>query len=215
MRYVIVCGGEVYEDGWIKDKIKEYKNSFIIGVDSGASHLRRINVIPDLIIGDLDSIKEEDREYFEENTKIIRLNPIKDDTDTKSAIQYAIKNNASEIILLCGVGSRMDHSYGNILLLRKILKSNIPARIINEENEIFLKDKSFFIDSQKGNTISFFAFLKEVKCLTLKGFFYPLNNYNMTLEDSLGISNVVIENRAEVVFESGIILGIISRDKII
>lgn len=208
MKYLLVCAGEVNEYKFLEQQIKNYKPDFIIAVDKGANYLEKIGIKANLLIGDFDSI---DKTIVSSYNNIIKLNPIKDDTDTAHSLDYAIKNGASEIMILCGIGSRFDHSYANMLLMKRCLDKNILCSVVNEKNQLFMKNESFNIKNKKNHTVSFFA-LDEDMDITLKGFFYPLNSYHLTKYDPLTVSNIITSNTASVDFNNGTLLVDLSRD---
>lgn len=98
----------------------------------------RNKLTPDWIIGDFDSASSEALDYFGGQSDIswIRLNPVKDDTDTESAIRKAIALGAEKITLLGATGTRIDHLLGNIELLGIGLQNHIPIQIVDERNRI-------------------------------------------------------------------------------
>lgn len=121
-RVLIVTGGDIKEDFGI-EFLKKKTYDFIIAVDGGMSFLAMAGVVPDYIIGDFDTLPEDTlNNYISSKAEIIRLNPVKDSTDTEEAVNLAIKLKAADVDILGGLGSRFDHSLGNIFLLEKMLK---------------------------------------------------------------------------------------------
>ncbi len=205
-KYLIVCGGEI-DSSFLKKEIDNYAPDFIIAADSGFDSLMEIGADVNLLIGDMDSIVSDIKGY-EDN--IIKLNSKKDETDTDFAVSTAIEMGAEDILIMPGVASRFDHSFANVLLLRRALKKGVECRIKNENNEIFVKNKAFEINDKIEQTVSFFAFENTV--ITLKGFYYPLNEYVFKTDDSIGVSNVIKEKSARVEFLKGEVLAIFSND---
>ena len=172
--------------------------------------------MPDVIIGDFDSVKAETLDYFRkyETVEFHPLNPIKDDTDTEYAIRYAIAHDASEITLLGATGTRMDHVLGNISLLGIGLEQNVPIIILDANNRIRMADHSLEIlkKEQFGKYVSLIPYSEKVTGLTLKGMKYPLDHYELGGFNSLGVSNEIVDHKAEIIFESGILIVIESID---
>ncbi|MGN8913885.1 thiamine diphosphokinase [Anaerofustis butyriciformans] len=210
MKFLMVSGGEVSDYNFLKNEIDKFVPDYIVAIDKGANHLNNIGVDADILIGDLDSIDVNLKEKYKD--KILKLPVEKDDTDTAVALDYAMSNGAKEVKIYASVGSRFDHTYANVLLLKRALDNNIKCTLINEQNKISLHNKSFSIKEMVGSTASFFAFDKPVT-ITLNGFYYPLDKYLMKKYDPLGVSNKVISNNAEVIFEEGELLSIIASDK--
>jgi len=210
MKYLLVSGGEVYDYNFLKNEIENYNPDFIIAIDRGADHLEKLGLYADLLIGDLDSISSDLKKRYKDKT--LKLQVEKDDTDTAVALDYALDNKATTIKIYASVGSRFDHTFGNVLILKRSLDRGVHCTLVNEQNEIELHDKSFKFYNMKGCTTSFFA-MDENVFITLKGFHYPLDNYKLTKYDPIAISNKVEEDICEVIFEGGNVLSVIAKDK--
>lgn len=214
-KIVIVSGGSITDD-FAKLWITQYQPDYIIAADSGMEFLQRVELMPDMIVGDFDSVRPETLAYFKEKQGIIRkqLNPVKDDTDTEFAIREAIKLGAEKITILGGTGTRLDHVFGNAALLGIGLKENADIQLVDAHNRIRMIDKSIKLikTEQFGSFVSLLPYAGEVKGVTLKGFKYPLEKHTMGSFSSLGISNEIVEEEAEILFEEGILLLIESRE---
>ncbi|WP_290776168.1 thiamine diphosphokinase [Anaerofustis sp.] len=210
MKFLLVSGGEVFDYNFFKKTVDTYNPDFTIAIDKGANYLDHIGMEANLLIGDLDSVDIKLKQKYE--NKILKLKVEKDDTDTAVALDYALNNGAKEVLILQGVGSRFDHTFGNILILKRALDRNIKCTLINEQNEIRMHKESFVLENMTGSTVSFFALDNDVN-ITLKGFYYPLNNYILNKYDPIAISNKVILELAEVIFDNGNLLSVVSKDK--
>ena len=215
MNYLIVSGGQTDRDFAYK-VIKNGGFEVIIAADSGMDFLHSIEITPDVIVGDFDSADKDILEYYRqlEMVDIIMLNPEKDETDTESAIRFAIQNGADCITILGGTGSRIDHMLGNVCLLGIGLEERIDIFLLDKNNKIRMIDKELSIEKEKqfGKYVSLIPFGGNVEGLTLKGMKYPLDNYNMGGFNSLGISNEIVDDTALITFEKGVLLVIESRD---
>lgn len=214
-KIIIISGGFV-SDAFVREQIEQCQPDYIIAADSGMECLRRIGLKPNMIIGDFDSVQCETLSYFQKQQGIEwkELNPIKDDTDTEFAIRQAITLGAKEIILLGATGTRLDHVLGNVALLGIGLKEQVSIVILDEHNRIRMIDKSLQLKKaeQFGTMVSLIAYAGEVKSVTLKGFKYPLKDATMGSFTSLGISNEIVDEVAEILFEKGILVLIEARD---
>lgn len=171
-------------------------------------------MIPDYILGDFDSIDKKVLEkYKTQKIKINELKPEKDFTDTEEAINLAINLKSSEIVIIGAIGTRIDHVLANINVLKIALDNNIKAKIINEHNEIELINNELIIE--KNNLykyISIMPLTTQVEGITITGMKYPLENYTLTIGNSLGVSNEQIEKTAKIKVKDGILIVIKSRD---
>ena len=211
MRAVIISNGNFNMEVFKKHKLKD---DLIICADGGANHLYKTDILPDMIVGDLDSLNDQAVRYYKEKDVLFHKFPAKKDkTDTELAVDFALKRNPSELILFGSTGSRLDHTLGNIMLLYKLLKKNIRARIIDKTNEIYIMDKHIEITKQKDTFVSFIPLFDKCMGVTMKGFKYPTVDLDFDLGSTMGISNEVIEDRGIIDIKSGISLVIKSKDK--
>lgn len=211
MRAVIVSGGNPPSKKLLLSYLKS--DDFLIGVDHGCDCLLEYNIIPNLILGDFDSVRKEVIEEFKAKKVIIlEYNSDKDYTDTDLGYLKAKESGANEIILFGATGTRMDHMLGNLGILIKSLKEGIKMQIIDENNKIFVVDKESSFKGNYGDTISFHALSDKVPNLTIKGAKYKLESYDMGLLEPRAICNEFIDNDITISFDSGLVLVILPKD---
>ncbi|MGL4570962.1 MAG: thiamine diphosphokinase [Clostridium sp.] len=211
MRSIVVSGGKAPSKDLLRSYLKD--DDYIIGVDSGCNILKELNIKPNLILGDFDSINKEVLSFFENsNVKIEKFNSEKDYTDTDLGYRRAIGVNPSEVIMFGVTGSRIDHMLGNIGILLKGLKDNVKITIIDDNNKMFIVNENSTIKKEVGSVISFHALSDVVKNLTIKNGKYPLNNYDMTLLEPRAICNEFLDEDILIEFDSGNILVLYTRD---
>lgn len=212
---LIVTGGDV-DDASAAGFLKTYEVSCVIAVDGGLEAVKRLGLSPDCIVGDFDTV---DRalleEYRDRNVHFEAHNPEKDCTDTELALLYALSLPGVERIAILGaLGRRFDHALGNLQVMKHALDRGIPCEIVDRYNRVCLLDhgKTFRKGEVYGTYISFIPFTEEVRGLTLRGFRYPLENSVLRQGCSLGISNELSEDQAQVSLEEGILICIESGD---
>lgn len=182
MKIGIYCS---IDAGNVKDKGIEY-----IGVDQGVIHLLNQGIQPVLAIGDMDSI--EDKSCLE-GLSVAEFSSIKDDTDTGLALSYAIEHGYTEIDLYGVTQKRMDHFLAVMSLLEKYQEYHIV--IYDQYNKIqVLRKGNHQIYKEDYYYFSLFAFDESV--ITLKECHYPLNQYHLTRNDPLCVSNQMNEDYA-------------------
>ena len=219
---VIVSGGMIQKDfalDFIKrlKKEREGEKLVLMAADRGLDFFRETGLNPDIADGDFDSVSDEGKAYLESlsNTEIVQLQPEKDDTDTQSALNLAIQNGAKSVLILGATGGRMDHFLGNLGLMSLGKMKGVQVALADEQNYICLVENGKILqkDRQFGKYVSFFPVGGNVEGLTLKGFKYLLNSYCLTVEDSgLTVSNEIQAEQAEITYEKGCLMMIMSRD---
>lgn len=215
MRALLVSGGSL-DESVISGFLYEQKCDKIIGIDRGVLFLHEHGIRPDLIVGDFDSLPAHILEEYRGSVPIREFCPEKDYTDTEIGIRAAIEMGADELVLLGATGTRLDHVLGNIQTLCIALEHQVEALIQDSNNRIRLLCEGREIEIQRehmfGKYISLLPLTTQVEGLTLKGFKYPLEHFTMTSRNSLGISNELVEDRASISFDRGILIMIESKD---
>jgi len=200
-RAVIVCNGSV-NTKYLFSHIG--KDDFIIAVDGGANKLSKTKFVPNLIIGDMDSITKSSLKKFKKS-EFIKFPREKDKIDLELALDYCAEKKFREVIILGALGSRADMTLTNVFLLLNI-PEKINAKIIHENQEIYLVPKKLSVVGVPGEIISLFPINGDVKNLTLKGFKYELKNYNLRFGIGIGLSNEFKSKKASITFKDGLLL---------
>lgn len=238
---IIVSGGDIQSDFalyFLKKNIEKAgrENIRLIAADRGLEFFLDYLILPDVVIGDFDSLSEDGKNFLEMQNEdipyggmlewklqkgegkvveVVRLRPEKDDSDTQSAMNYAIQNGAKEIVILGVTGNRVDHLMANFGLLILAQKQDTEVALADRYNYMKLIPSGTILKKaeQFGKYVSFFPLGGDVTGLTLEGFKYPLDKYHLTTADSgLTVSNEISEEYAKVTYESGTLLMIMLRD---
>lgn len=211
MKVAIISGGKAPSEKLLNNYIKTV--DFIIAADKGIECLEEYNIIPDLLLGDFDSVQKEVFDKVKKKVKeVMEFPPEKDYTDTEIAIIEAIKRGGRKIYLFGATGTRMDHTLGNIGLLLTTKKKGVSLEIIDDNNKLYLGESSMVLHGNYGENISFHALSDKVTNLTIKGAKYGLNRYDMSLLDPRAICNEFIDTPIEISYDEGELLILHSVD---
>lgn len=186
-------------------KIIEYfiKKGFtsLICADGGANSARKLNLLPDFIIGDLDSITDDNLKYYSKKVSIIKYKR-QNDTDVDKSIKFAIKNKFAQIILLGVTGDRLDHTICNLGMVIKYL-NKIKIFIAAEKSFLIpVRDQISFI-SKPGEIFSIYAFDDKTK-ISSTGLKYKLNNTTLPFGLRESTSNVSISENVTFKVKNGV-----------
>ena len=196
MKCLMVAGGTV-DINQLKEVYKSNPDLYVIGVDRGGLVLCENEIKTHKLIGDYDSLSlEEKKAVFDfvnksaDSCVIEELIPEKDDTDTEHAFRFALTLKPEEIIMMGCTGTRMDHTYACIRMLKLATQAGIKAYILDRTNRIrVIRDGiSLSKDDQFGKYISLFPYGDSV-CVSLKGFKYEVEDMILTSDISRGVSN--------------------------
>lgn len=212
---LIVAGGDIDIKN-LEEYCKKCREQNIIAVDKGLEALYQLDIIPNYVVGDFDSVSTKILEFYQNKPQVTfhKYNPEKDNTDTDIALKLAIQLNSSSITIMGALGKRMDHALSNIHILKEALAENIHCQILDTNNKIYLVNNNvtLYRDRIYGKYISLIPLTTTVEGLTLKGFQYPLNNASLSIGKSLGVSNEMTQDIATIKLKRGILIVIESKD---
>lgn len=202
---LIVGGSKINNLSWLKTVGKKY--DYVIAADKGYEILKETDIKIDIAIGDFDSLG-----YVPDDVNVKKLKAEKDDTDTMTAVRYALAGGAEEITLLGGIGGRLDHTIANLQTLSFIVNNGSVGILMDETNEVLgLLPGEYSFLKKEGYSLSTFSMTDEVTGLCEIGVKYPLDNAVLTNKFPLGVSNEINEKSAVVSFKSGILFVCISK----
>ncbi len=225
-RAMIVAGGSL-DDDFVKEYIKDYRYDLIIAADKGLEFLDRAGIKPTHILGDYDSIDPAVRKKYreEDGIEILSFEVRKDDTDTELSLKRALALGAGQIDLFGMTGGRLDHFLGALQCMGIPLKAGVSCHMLDPQNRIRLLGKvdeqhpyggAFSAEIEKkdllGKYVSFIPLTNSVKDLSLEGFSYEVEKIEMTIMNSLGISNQLEKERGRISFSEGILIMVESKD---
>lgn len=213
-KLLIVTGGSI-DASFAMEYLAKHEFDYIIAADSGLNTLDKLQMIPDVILGDFDSVDVSVLEcYRNQDIEIHTFDPVKDSTDTEIAMRLAIKKQPKEVHILGATGTRIDHMLANVSLLGLFAEYGIEAYLVDAQNRIRMIRENMVIRKaeQYGEYLSLVPYCGEVTGVTLRGFKYPLNHVVMEGFSSLGISNEIVDEVAEIELEAGYLLVIESKD---
>lgn len=203
----IVCGSP---NLWLPVQL----DGLIVGVDRGALELAQRGVPFAIAVGDFDSISADKLQLIKEVTeRLIKLPPEKMITDCEAAIKLVVAEGYRAIYLYGVTGGRIDHQIATTSLMLKYAKQDVLITAVDKKNTFYiLKHGKHFLAPTRERYISFFALGEMVKNLQLEGVKYPLNGYDLAIDDSLCVSNEVIDSEVIVSFDTGYLIVVESSD---
>jgi thiamine pyrophosphokinase len=211
MTGLIFCGAPIKDYSYVREYLLEAE--LVISADSGARHCRMMNIIPDFLIGDFDSINDADYSWLvEAGVQVIQYPIKKDMTDSEIAVQVALEKGCGKIVVLGAIGSRLDHTTANLLLLKKLTDLNVEGIIADEKNEARIIKSNIELKRKKDSFVTLLPIAGNAGGVTTQGLSYPLTDALLELGSSLGVSNQFAEDIAHVEVKEGYLMVIISRD---
>ena len=175
----------------------------IVCADGGANSAKKINLIPDIIVGDLDSISEKTLNFYKDKCLIIKISR-QNDTDVEKALKYLTKKKFSEVILLGGTGDRLDHSFCNIGIVIKFYHK-IKITLLHKNSLLRAYSGEIILTAQEGETLSLYGIDDKTK-ISSSGLKYPLKNISLPFGKKESTSNLAVSQNIKLKIDGGIIL---------
>ncbi|GHU49417.1 thiamine pyrophosphokinase [Clostridia bacterium] len=183
---------------------------YIIAADRGYLHATGSGVIPDLVVGDFDSLGGDKISVCE--TKIIRTPAEKDDTDTMLAVKLGLAAGYRDFFIVGGIGGRLDHTYANLQALSYCIDNGAAVWISDGSNKTTMTDASeFTLKKEDGYYFSLFSWSERSSGVTIQNAKYLLSDAVLSRSSPLGVSNEFLEDSVQITKKSGRLLIILSQ----
>lgn len=192
------------------------EEDFVIAVDGGLGYCGVLEVEPDLLIGDFDSVSEEEEKAVrlleqEIPDRVIRLAREKDDTDMLAALKEGLARGYRQFHIYAGTGGRFDHTLANIQCLLYLKKRDAVGYLIDGTGMMLVicGEAVHFRKNLEG-TLSLFSLGEKANGVTISGMKYELENAVLTNDFPIGISNEFIGEEAMISVDEGELVCMIS-----
>lgn len=189
MRALIFAAGEIRNYRRIRELIQPRADDLVICADGGGAHAIALGLRPHLLLGDFDSLPPDLQAQLAALGAGVEQVPVeKDQTDTHLAVAAALARGATELVLAGGIGSRLDHTLANVLLLPEL---PVPATLLNEQNVVRVlgPGASLTLAGRPGETFSLLPLTPAVTGVEAEGCRWPLQGARLTWGSTLGVSN--------------------------
>ncbi|MCY3567114.1 MAG: thiamine diphosphokinase [Chloroflexi bacterium] len=207
MQAVVALAGEIQDSPLVRSALNGA--GLIVAADSGANRLRRLGMLPHVVIGDLDSLQGDDLFHLKSVGVEFEPHPAPDQrTDGDVAIEHALRRGATSIIIvgLFG-GPRYDHAVANLFLLTHTSLRLVPTWTVDGWTALTVLNgdgvAQTHFQGHVGDYVSITAVSEQVRGITTVGLKWPLSNATFTRGLNEGTSNELIHERAMVQIAEG------------
>ena len=211
-KVVVVLNGELKGNKEEYKKLIGEEDVFFVAADGGALLLESIGFLPDVIIGDFDSLTDLQCQHYKKmEVEIIKYPVEKDETDGELALQYCRERGLDNIIIIGFAGGRLDQQLANIFLLEYAFRNGMTALVREPglEMGIIEKEKIFF--QKIGAGLSLIPLDEKVSGVTITGCKYLLEAGNLLRYKTRGISNIIEQEKAVITVEKGLLLYVLDQ----
>lgn len=182
-------------------------DDLILCADGGTRHALALGLRPAVIIGDLDSLSVSERQKAEKAGAEIELYPHdKNETDLELALNYALEQKPSSIVIVAALGNRLDQTLGNLALLSDPRLAALDVRLDDGVEEAFFCRDQASVEGGRGDLVSLIPWDGTVEGVRTEGLKWPLHAETLYPEKTRGISNEMLGDAAEISITSGLLL---------
>lgn len=174
----------------------------LICADGGANSALKMKLVPNLIIGDLDSISQEALKKFKSVSRIIQLKR-QNDTDVEKCLKYAISEKFSEALLVGVTGNRLDHTFCNLGIVLKFFHL-IKISLIAEDSFLKAYTANVELNTSPGETVSLYGISPKTK-ISSNGLKYELKNIALPFGVKESTSNIAKKNLVKLKIANGVV----------
>jgi len=208
MRIILFANGELPDPDAARARIRPADR--ILCADGGTRHALALGLVPDLVIGDLDSLDPADLARWQELGVAIEQHPTdKDATDLELALEAAKRAGAGEVLMLGALGGRLDQELANLMLLASPAFAGLRLSLTSGATTAWIVRDRITIPGAPGDTLSVLALSPSVEGLTYHaGLRWPLHGFRLAFGSSRGISNEMTASQAEITLRDGVLLVI-------
>jgi len=209
-RIIIFANGDLPDLNKARDLL--LADDFIICADGGTRYALALNLTLKLVIGDMDSIQNDQWQRLQALGVAVELFPRdKNETDLELAINRAIELEPREIVIVAALGGRLDQTIGNIALLTDLQLATFNVRLDDGVEEMFFCRDQVQVQGRSGDIVSLIPWGNPVRGVQTQGLKWILDNETLYPEKTRGISNEMLSESANIKISSGNLLIIHTR----
>lgn len=176
---------------------------YVIAVDGGYAHLQSVGVVPNLALGDFDSLG-----YVPTDCPTEEFPTHKDMSDLEIALEKATELGFRRVFVFGALGGRLDHTLANIQLLARFAESGSTMVAVDTHCALtyVVGPGALQLPAGHTGTVSVFSLCSESQGVTEEGFEYALENASLTNRTTLGLSNELVDRPASITVAKGTLI---------
>jgi thiamine pyrophosphokinase len=206
----IFVNGDLSNPAAVKSMIQPA--DLLVAADGGLRHIRSLGLQPAAVLGDFDSISNDEFKRLVEEGVMVEKHPIaKDETDLELALIWVLATGVKHIRIVAAQGDRFDHTLGNLFLLMLPELADCDVRLEDGRNEVFLIRSRATVEGLPGDRVSLLPLGKPSVGVTTRGLRFVLFGETLWPERTRGISNTMLETSATIELTDGILICIHTR----
>lgn len=204
VRTIIIANGEVPEGAFERYPVRD--GDWLIAADGGARVCLGLGLLPELVIGDFDSLSNDEQDRLrQENVQFIQHPARKDYTDLELALQHAVEGGAAEILVFGALGDRWDQSLANVLLAGLAEWEGVRIWLLHGEQRMtcLRGGEELELEGRRGDIVSLLPIGGDAVGVATQGLEYPLDDERLHFGATRGVSNRMLGQNATVSLGDG------------
>ncbi|HCC78818.1 MAG TPA: thiamine diphosphokinase [Anaerolineae bacterium] len=203
----------IFANGFLSDPVAARRllqpEDVLYAADAGASHILRMGLLPALVVGDLDSLPEEDLQKLRaDGVRMVQHPQDKALTDLELTINSALEEGHRSFLIVAALGGRLDMTLSNLSLLTRPDLLNLDVRLDDGMEQVLFVRGETHISGHAGDIISLVAWGGPVEQVTTSGLRWPLSDDRLESYETRTISNEMQVAEAVIRIGSGLLLCI-------
>lgn len=225
--YLILAAGPIQPGRRLRAKIEALRGSggagtsgaaggahagalYVVCADGGMWHAKRLGLVPNAIVGDMDSAPPQSLEaYAAAGAAVIRAQPEKDETDVELALRLILDEQPApaRLLLVAPLRGRFDHALQNLLLMPPLAAAGWEVEVADGVQSVAVLAapgrRSLALEGHSGDVVSLLPLSPVVSGVVTEGLRYPLRGEELRWGASRGVSNEVASKLAQVSIAAG------------
>lgn len=204
---LVFANGDIDSYDWIRPYLAQA--TAVLAANGGTRHVLALGAVPNVVIGDVDSLTEKTRSQLEAaDVSFVTYPAAKNETDLELALLYAVAHYQKPVFIVGGFGGRFDQTLANILLLAHPQLQKRPIKFVTPYEQAWLITSQSTINGQVGDIVSLIPLGGDVFVAQTTGLAWPLQNETLAFGPARGVSNELTAVSATVTIISGYLLCI-------
>jgi thiamine pyrophosphokinase len=202
---LVFANGDLNDGPAVQEALSHADETIIIAADGGARLALACKRVPHVVIGDLDSLTQDDLAgLLAQGAKLERYPTSKNETDLELALLAAVERGATSIWVIGAVGDRLDQVLANITLRTLPELAGRDVRLVAGRQTVWLIGPGeHTLHGARGDTVSLIPLAGDVENVHTDRLEYPLRGETLRFGPARGVSNVMLSKTARVSLDEG------------
>ncbi len=205
---IIFANGEINDGLMVRRALAHSDSAHLIAADGGAHVAEHFGITPHVIIGDMDSVAQQQlADLIDSGTEVKQHPRAKNETDLELALLYAVEQGVRWIRVVGAIGGRLDQTLSNVYLLALPELRTLDVRLVSGSEEALLMwPGTLTIAGAAGDTISLLPISGVARGVRTEALLYPLRDEDLLFGPARGVSNEMLADSAQIHLREGLLL---------